>query len=301
MSGGRESAEREGRLLTKRRNLICCQFPSQYCQILKGASFKEATPSLGANLASCFPQIPVDCVHIAELGSMSDSGESVHQSAKNSVYCPFVNIWIRSVQVAQRFRKTVRPGLEHEPFMPRTRAKRPIDCQPKLKGHVEARCWWRVPVKLHSGQVVKRVAAFPNQLDDALEPTFAAGNLNSRARSQTKCAETGDKSQIEIFVVTVVGDVEESGLLPGALAHRALAGNQDRAPEVRKTALLLCFDRLVGDFRDLAAPFDLIFLARASKRRIRVFDIPYVSAKSSAVGNGVVMTTCLRIIVRYSI
>lgn len=231
---------------------------------------------------------------------MGSSGESVHQSAKNSVDCPSVNIRIGSVQIAKRFRESVRTGLEHKPFMPCTGPKRPIDCESKLEGHVEARCCRRVPVKLDPRQVVKRVAAFPNQLNDSLEPSSAAGNLDRRSRSQTESAEAGDKGQIETLVATVIRDVEESRFLPSALGHRALFWDQDRLPEAREITFPLRFSGLVGDFPDLARPFDLISLARACNRCMRLFEIPYVSAKSSAVGNGVVMTTCFRMIVRYS-
>src|SRR5208283_1474547 len=87
--------------------------------------------------------------------------------------------------------------------------------------HIEARCYRRVAIKLDPRQIVKGVAAFPNQFDDSLEPAFAAGDLDGRSRSQTESAETSDKCEIKILVVTVVRDVEESRFLPSALGHRA--------------------------------------------------------------------------------
>ena len=279
---------------------MCRQFAGQHRQILKRASFKDAAPAVQANLSRRLSQIAVDCSDVVEFRTMGSSGESVHQSAKNSLDCAVVNIRVRSVQVAQRFLQAVLPGFEYKPFMLRAGTKRPIDRESKLEGHVEARCCRRVPVKLNPRQVVKRVAAFPNQFDDSLEPPFAAGNLDGCSRSQTESAETSDKCKIKILVVTVIRDVEESRFLPSALGHRALFHDLERLPEAREPDFLLRFCTVAVGFPDFAGPSDLISLARACNRRIRVFETPYVSAKSSAVGNGVVMTTCLCMIVRYS-
>ncbi len=216
----------------------------------------------------------VDCVDVVEFRTMGSSGERVHQSAKNSRDCAVMNIRVRSVQVAQRFLQAVLPGFEYKPFMLRAGTKRPIDRESKLERHIEARCYRRVPIKLDPRQVVKGVAAFPNQFDDSLEPPFAAGNLDGCSRSQTESAETSDECKIKILVVAVVRDVEESRFLPSALGHRALFYDRERLPEARELDFLLRFRTVVGGFPDFAGPSDLISLARACNRRKRVFETP---------------------------
>jgi len=200
---------------------VCRQFPGQHRQILERTSFKDAAPAVQANLSRCLSQIEVDCSDVVEFRTMGGPSESVHQSAKNSLDCAVVNIRVRSVQIAQRFLQAVLPGFEYKPFMLRAGTQRPIDRESKLEGHIEARCHRRVPIRLDPRQIVKGVAAFPNQFDDSLEPAFAAGDLDGRSRSQTESAETSDKCKIKILVVTVVRDVEESRFLPSALGHRA--------------------------------------------------------------------------------
>ena len=200
---------------------MCRQFPGQHRQILERTSFKDAAPAVQANLSRCLSQIEVDCSDVVEFRTMGGPSESVHQSAKNSLDCAVVNIRVRSVQIAQRFLQAVLSGFEYKPFMLRAGTKRPIDRESKLEGHIEARCHRRVPIRLDPRQIVKGVAAFPNQFDDSLEPAFAAGDLDGRSRSQTESAETSDKCKIKILVVTVVRDVEESRFLPSALGHRA--------------------------------------------------------------------------------
>ena len=220
---------------------MCRQFAGQHRQILKRASFKDAASAVQANLSRCLSQIEVDCSDVVEFRTMGSSGESVHQSAKNSLDCAVMNIRVRSVQIAQRFLQAVLPGFEYKPFMLRAGTKRPIDRESKLEGHIEARCYRRVPIKLDPRQVVKGVAAFPNQFDDSLEPPFAAGNLDGRSRSQTESAETSDKCKIKILVVTVVRDVEESRFLPSALGHRALFYDLERLPEASGTRFPFAF------------------------------------------------------------
>ena len=224
---------------------------------------------------------------------MSRSGESVHQPSMDSADGTFVNVRIGSVQIAQRFRETVMPRFEDKPFVARAGSERPIYRKSKLEGHIESWRWRRIAVNLDSRQIVKRVSASSNQLDNSLEPSFRARNFNCRSRSQSERAQASHKGQIETLVTIVVRNVEECGLLLSARAHRASALKKGHASELA-FLLRLRFTPLVGEFRDSFEPFPLISLARAFRRRSRVFEIPYVSAKSSAVGNGVVITTRFR-------
>lgn len=207
-----------------------------------------------------------------------------------------MNVGIGSVQIAQRFRESVRLGFENKPFMVGAGSERPIDRKSQLKWHVESRSWRRIAVKLDSRKIVKRVSASLNEFDDSLKAPFRARNLNCRSGSQSERAQTSDKGQIETLVAVVVRNVEECGFLLGARAHRASALKQGHA---RALDFFLRFT-VVGEFRVFFEPSPLISFARAFSRRSRVFDIPYVSARSSAVGNGVVMTTCFRILRHYS-
>lgn len=96
-------------------------------------------------------------------------------------------------------------------------------------------------IKLDSRQIVKRILASSNQLDDSLEPSFRTGNLYSRSRGQPECADPGDERQIKRFVAPVVWNIEECRFLLNALAHRAtspagLPGScsRDRFPFARR-------------------------------------------------------------------
>src|SRR5271155_2970047 len=128
---------------------------------------------------------------------MNVSCQSVRQSSKDTVCRAVVDMRIGPVKIAQRFLQPVMLGLEHKPLMLRVGAKRPTDCQTKLKGHIESGRCRRVTIKLDSRQIVKRIPAPSNQLDDSLEPSSGGGNLDGRARSQAERAEAGDECKIK--------------------------------------------------------------------------------------------------------
>ena len=107
-----------------------------------------------------------------------------------------VNVRIGSVQIAQRFRESVRRGFKDEPFVARAGAERPIDRKSQLEGHIESWRRRRMAVEVDSRQIVKLISAAANQLDDSLEATFRAGNLNCRSWSQSECTQTGNEGQI---------------------------------------------------------------------------------------------------------
>jgi hypothetical protein len=190
-------------------------------QILKCSSFEQTATPFRTYLASCFPQVAVNCVQVREFGAMSRSGESIHQSTKYSLDGTFVNVRVGSVQIAQRFRESVRRGFESKPFVAGARSEGPIDRKSKLEGHLESWSRRRIAVKLDPPQIVKRISASANQVDDSFEPSSRAGNLNCRSGSQSERAQTSHKGQVEILVTVVVRDVEECGLLLSARAHRA--------------------------------------------------------------------------------
>jgi len=83
-------------------------------------------------------------------------------------------------------------------------------------------------IKLDSRQIVKRILASSNQLDDSLEPSFRTGNLDCRARCQAECAKTGDERQIKRLIAPVVWDIEKCGFPLGAFAHRATSPESAR-------------------------------------------------------------------------
>src|SRR5580692_5994993 len=127
---------------------------------------------------------------------MSRSRESVHQPSKDSVDCVFVNIRIGSVQIAQRFRESVRRGFENKQFVASAGTERPIDRKSQLEGHIESWRRWRIAVKLDPRQIVKRILSSANQLDDSFEPSFRAENLNCRSWPESECTQTGNEGQI---------------------------------------------------------------------------------------------------------
>ena len=152
---------------------------------------------------------------------MSFSGQSVRQSAKHSVCRTVMDVRIGSIEIAQRFLEPMRFGFEHKPLVLRAGATCPVDRQAQLEGHVESWRCRRITIELDSRQIVKRIFASSNQLDDSFEASLRTGNLDSGARSQAECTETCDERQVKILVASIVWDIEKCGFLLSAFAHRA--------------------------------------------------------------------------------
>ncbi len=62
-------------------------------------------------------------------------------------------------------------------------------------------------VELYTRQIVDRVTARPDQLEDPVEAALASWNLNGCSRHQTECTDRSDIRKIEIFEAGIVGDV----------------------------------------------------------------------------------------------
>lgn|ERR1700683_11894 len=90
----------------------------------------------------------------------------------------------------------------------------PSDRETKLERHIEARCYGRsLTIEFDSGKIVKKISAASDQADDTIEPPSTTRDLDGSAWNKSETAQARYECQIQIFVATVIGDVEESGFL----------------------------------------------------------------------------------------
>ena len=94
--------------------------------------------------------------------------------------------------------------LQHEPFVAASFAEN--DGHPQLEWHVKAR---NASAQSNAAEIVKRIPALGQQLEDAPEATLRSGDFNRSTRPQSETAQAGDTSEVKRNVTAVIRDVEE--------------------------------------------------------------------------------------------
>ncbi len=121
-----------------------------------------------------------------------------------------MDIRIGTVKVAQRLVEATPDGFEYEPIVPSSLRLDGRHHQPEFKRHIESGRGRRLPIKLHTREIVKRIPTSLDQAEDAVEPPFAPRNFHGCPWRESESAEPSDKGQIELFVPFVVRNVQES-------------------------------------------------------------------------------------------
>ena len=65
-------------------------------------------------------------------------------------------------------------GLKDEPIMGSGAELGGSDSQAQFKGHIESRCRGRSAIQLDPGEIVNRIAATADQIDNFVQPVLAA-------------------------------------------------------------------------------------------------------------------------------
>lgn len=146
---------------------------------------------------------------------MSGSHSGVGQRKENPPWLATVNVRVRSVYVAQRLFDSVPTGFEDEPFVLPSPQLRPRHGKSKLEGHIES---WRrrVPlVQFDPREVVKGVSAASHHVEEAVQSSLATRDLGRRVGNQPEAAQAGDEGKIQILVLLVIRDVDESCVTSG--------------------------------------------------------------------------------------
>lgn len=97
-----------------------------------------------------------------------------------------MNIRVASVEVAERLLESAMSGLEDEPGVSRRTQLLPSNRHSEFARHIEPGSRWRIPVDLHSGEVVDGVAAALDQSKNPLETTLAAGDAEGGSQAEDR-------------------------------------------------------------------------------------------------------------------
>jgi hypothetical protein len=123
-----------------------------------------------------------------------------------------MNIRVASVEVAERLLESAMSGLEDEPGVSRRTQLLPSNRHSEFARHIEPGSRWRIPVDLHSGEVVDGVAAALDQSKNPLETTLAAGDAEGGSRLKTELAQSDDIGQIETTEPIVIGNIQKNSI-----------------------------------------------------------------------------------------
>lgn len=120
-----------------------------------------------------------------------------------------MDVFVGAGKIAQRLPHAMRPCLEHEPFVPRPLHLLQRHGETELERHVEPGRRGRRRIELDSRKVVERIAATTEEMEDPLQPALTSRDLKGGVRNQRESAQSGQERQKELFVLSVVGKVEE--------------------------------------------------------------------------------------------
>ena len=90
--------------------------------------------------------------------------------------------------------------------------------QADFEGHVEPRC---AAGELNPTEVVERISARRDQLEDAVQPPCRTWDLERGSRAKPEGSEAGDQRDEQVLVAWLVGDVEEDVLRRVSLSDRS--------------------------------------------------------------------------------
>ena len=128
-----------------------------------------------------------------------------------------MNVRVGSSKVTQCLLDPVRVGFQEEPLMTGLPAGGGHS-QANFKRHVEARC----PAgELNSTEIVERITACRDQLQDAVQSPCRSWDLECGSRTKPEAAEAGDQRHKELFVTSIVRDVEKDVMRRVSLSDRS--------------------------------------------------------------------------------
>ena len=88
--------------------------------------------------------------------------------------------------------------------------------KPQFERHIEPRRGRRCRVEFDTREVVERITTALEQVHDPVEATLTSRNLERGPRNQCEAAESREERQKQLFVLGIVGDVEECGIRQAA-------------------------------------------------------------------------------------
>ena len=110
-------------------------------------------------------------------------------------------------------------SFHHQPAMRERPDFIESNSDPELERHIETRCARFSAVQLNSGEIVDRVMAALNQIENAIQAAPATRDFQRDAGNHAKGMNGGDISKEEIFVIGIVGNVEENFSASVSLCH----------------------------------------------------------------------------------
>ena len=227
-----------------------------------------------------------------------------------------MDVFVGAGKIAQRLPDAVSSCLEHEPFVSRPLHLLQRHGETEFEWHVEPRDSRRRGIELDSREVVERIAAASEKTEDPIQPALTSRDLKGCVGDQRESAQSGQEREEQLFVPSVVGNVEECRIRKPASAElrRRAAGShlwkpaaQERAGRVEASAA-----RFVRTLRP--APGARLWRRTPPALRSRLWtmasispatrfasagDSPISRAVSSRDGAGAVIRTLRGIAVRY--
>lgn len=145
-----------------------------------------------------------------------------------------MNIRICAGKVAQGLGGAAVDGLEDEPIMRSIVDLRGRHSEAQFKRHIEARRTRWGSVQFDSRQIMNRIAAGTNQLQNLFEAIATPRDFERGAGIEPKMDQAGDIGKVEAAKSIVVRDVEEDRILGkfrrpcahGFLSSSSKAGSQ---------------------------------------------------------------------------
>ena len=104
-------------------------------------------------------------------------------------------------------------GLKDKPVVGRGAELGGSHGQAQLKWHIETWRYRRRPVQLDPGEIMDRIAATTDQIEDLVQTVAPTGNLDCGAGLEIKVDQARYVSKIETAESIVIGDIQEDGLL----------------------------------------------------------------------------------------
>lgn len=112
------------------------------------------------NIFKVCSQHPINASHLQNGRLAVASDEYVTELTKNAPYCAAVNVWVRSIKIAERFVDTPLLRFTHHPDVSRNPSSFQCDRQSQFERHIEPRSSRARPVQLHARQIVNRILRF---------------------------------------------------------------------------------------------------------------------------------------------
>lgn len=124
-------------------------------------------------------------------------------------------------------------GFEDEPIVRGEAELCRCNGQTKLEGHVEAGSCGRSAIQLDPRQIVNRITATADQIEDFVQAVLPTGNFNGGMGIESQMDQACNVGEIEAAELPVIRNVEKNGIF-GAFrrlcAHEILSFSKRRMP-----------------------------------------------------------------------